>query len=95
MNQKEHPSFKFLREWVMLYGHKEVPDNIAVQDFVICESKETIKALRAELIAIKNGNFEQASLESFLGRSRLAKFNSFQAWAEIMLLWLAEHEKHA
>ncbi len=83
------PIFRSLMNWVDAYGRSGVPDQRAVEDFLLCESAEAIRSLQAELIAITRGRYVAESLATLLGANRREKHGSWEAWAKLMLQWLS------
>ena len=84
---------KNIRNWKMYYAKPGYPDIRAMQDFVECETDETIKAMMAELNGIKNMNFDNHVLQTLLGQNRIAKHKSYPEWAGLMLIAIAEYRK--
>ena len=82
-----------LRNWKMYYAKPGYPDIRSMQDFVECETDETLKALMAELNGIKNMNFSDEALRTLLGQNRIVKHKSYAEWAGLMLIAIAEYRR--
>ena len=82
-----------LRNWKMYYAKPGYPDIRSMQDFIECETDETLKGLMAELNGIKNMNFSNESLRALLGQSRIARHKSYSEWAGLMLIAIAEYRR--
>ena len=63
-------------------------DQKAVGVFKSFESQERLRRLQSELIAIKNGHASDKACEVAVGKKRLAKYQKYEDWAALMLLWL-------
>lgn len=85
-NKVAYPKVKY---WVDGYGSAGAEDKKAVELFVTCEATEAVASLRAELISMSRGNFDQTTLDLLIGQNRRLKHGTFDAWARMMLLWLA------
>lgn len=87
--EKQSPYYKNLMYWLDNYGKSGAPDDRAVHDFMICEATEAINSLRAELVAIAEGAYNEANFDQLVGPKRKMKHGSYDAWAKLMLLWMA------
>ena len=48
-----------IKYWMSYYAKDGYPDKRSMEDFVVVESNETLRALQAELNCIKNGYHDQ------------------------------------
>jgi hypothetical protein len=62
----------------------------ALQVFKDFESKERLMRLQRDLIAVKDNKVSEAICDQVIGKSRIAKFQSYSNWAKIMLLRMNE-----
>lgn len=83
--------FPHLKQFMTIYGAPGVEDQRAVHTFMDCETTESITMLRNEVRAIASGNFHSQSLDLIVGRGRMTKYGSYDNWAKLMLLWMANH----
>ena len=86
---RPNPSYMKVRQWCEAYGRSDVPDNRGCRDFIDCESSEQVRSLQAELLAMAEGRYDEAILDQLVGVRRKVKHGSYQAWAKLMLQWLA------
>lgn len=91
-NEKPTPIFKNIKLWLDGYAASGAGDQRALQDYMICESKEAIDSFRAELMAISKGNFKPEIMDKLLGKKRLVNFPTYDEWAKKMILWMAEYK---
>lgn len=89
MEVRQKPIFTKIKYWVDSYGNSGAEDKRALQDFVECEATESVNSLRSELIGLSNGLFDETNLNMLIGSGRKDRHGSYNAWAKIMLLWLA------
>lgn len=75
--------------WVRDYGSGGISDQRAVQDFMECETAESVRALQSELVAISSGRYSQDQLDKTVGMKRREKHNTYDQWAKAMLLWIS------
>lgn len=87
------PFFKELRFWSHHYAHPELSDDRAISEFMESEPRERVTSLRGEVMAIKNGNYDEKVLEEVIGKNRLARHGSWEHWATLMLLWMNKHRE--
>ncbi len=90
--EKPTPIFRMIKLWLDGYAASGAGDQRALQDFIICESKEALDSFRAELIAISRGNFKPEIMDKFLGKKRLVHFPTYDEWAKKMILWMSEYK---
>jgi len=76
------------------YGRPGYPDQRAVQDFVECENRESVRSFQNALNAVVSGGFNPESLAVVLGKDRLARHGSWEEWARLMMIWLKEATRH-
>lgn len=88
----ETPIYKRTAYWVDNYGKSGIPDERAVQTFMDCETFEEVNSLRNELIAIADGKFKDEIMTIVLGNNRKVKYGSYDSWAKLMLLWMANYK---
>lgn len=79
--------------FVKTYGSAGITDQKAVQDFVDCETNESIVSLRNELVGLSQGNYTDENMLKLLGANRKVLFSSYHEWAKIMLQWIAAYHK--
>ena len=84
--------FPKLKQWVEQYAPPGVEDMRAVLVFMDCENREVQEALRNELRAVASGQYRTDILDKSVGHGRCLKHGSFEAWAKLMLLWMASHK---
>jgi len=85
------PVYNRIKYWVENYAITSSDDKRAVEDFIECETREIVSAFRAELIQIVSGNFSPETLQVLIGGGRSLKYGSFDEWAKMMLLWIANY----
>ena len=83
------PPYIKVKFWVDNYGRGDLPDDRAVHVYMECETKEEVRSLQAELIAMAEGRYEDKTLDNLIGYKRRVKFESYQAWAKLMMQWIA------
>ena len=86
------PTYPKLREWARNYGRPDVSDQRGVQDFIDCETTETIKSLQSELVSLAEGNFDEKLMDDILGARRRIKYTNYTDWARLMLQWIAGYK---
>jgi hypothetical protein len=84
--------YKQINYWVKNYGSGGTGDQRAVQDFMECETTEAVKSLKNELIGLIQGEPDDDMLDHTIGINRKVKYNSYEEWAKLMLLWIAEYK---
>jgi hypothetical protein len=84
--------FPHLKQFVSVYAPPGVDDQRAIQTFMDCETTESIGTLRNEIRAIASGNFHGPSLDLVLGKGRFSKHGSYDNWAKLALLWMANYK---
>ena len=89
-NALEIPIYNKVRQWCQDYGRPDVSDQHGAKDFIECETKESIRSLQVELIAMADGRFDEKRLDNILGARRRVKYGSYVEWAKMMLRWLGE-----
>ena len=95
-DKKENiPTYKNLRYFSKQYGRKEVLDQRAAQDFVEVEPDYIVKSLKAELLGILHGKYNDKTMDALVGLPRKVRHGSYEEWARLMLLWMAEYHKKA
>ena len=83
---------KNLNHWIRDYSVAGVPDQRSIENFIECESAESVSSLCNELRAVASGNFEDSELDQTLGMNRKFRHGSYQDWAKMMLLWSANYK---
>ena len=79
-----------INDWEKNYGRScEGNDQKAVKLFREYESKEKFRRFQFELQLIKDGKVRENVLDDVLGRKRMQKFQGYDGWAKLVLLWLA------
>ena len=61
--KKNFPPYTKVRAWVQQYGRSDVPDQKGAQDFVECETRETVQSLQLELKQIADGKFDERIMD--------------------------------
>lgn len=89
----DSPIYKSLMNFIRIYGSAGVSDQRAVQDFMECETSETVRSLQSELSAIMSGKFSIEVFDKTVGVKRRLMHNSYQEWARSMLLWIASYKR--
>lgn len=88
----DFPSYKQLRYFIDTYGKSGIPDQRAVQDFMDCETAESVNSLRGELIGMTNQKYKEEIMDVLLTQKRKALFESYDNWARLMLQWIAGYK---
>ena len=70
-----------------------MPDQKAVEVFMECETHEVVSGLRAELYGVSQGNFRPDFMDANVGKARSLRHGNYQAWARLMLLWMAGYKR--
>lgn len=83
------PILKNVKLWADNYGKAGTGDQRAATDFMICEQVDAVNSLRSELVAIKNGQIPDETLDVLVGKPRKIRHETYQEWARLMLLWMA------
>lgn len=86
------PLYQKLSYWVAQYGAADAPDQRAVHDFIECETSEAVRSLQSELIQVVQGNFKVETMDQLLGMKRRVLHGSYDAWAKLMLQWIAGYK---
>ncbi len=68
-------------------------DQKAVVAFATYESHEKVRRLQNELSWVKDGKVSGSACDRIIGKKRKGKFESYEHWAKLMLLWLATRQK--
>lgn len=84
-----YPKIKY---WLEHYALNS-PDNRAVGDFIECESNEVFSSFRNEIIGISRGSYQPDTLDQLLGRTRAMRYESYDEWAKMVLIWIADYRK--
>ena len=84
--------FPHLKHFISIYSPPGVEDQRAVHTFMDCETTESINTLRNEIRSIASGNFHTQSLDTLVGKGRMSKYGSYDNWAKLMLLWMANYK---
>ena len=92
MEFKQTAAFPRIKAWCDIYGKSEADDKRAVEDFMTCEANEAIVSLRAELVAASRGTFDDRTFDAIVGQKRRIRHGSYDAWAKMMLLWMANYK---
>lgn len=90
---KPKSGYARLRAWLTEYGKSGMTDKEAVSSFVEIENPENVNGLRAELLAVSKGQFEEKAFDILVGRGRKVKHGSYQQWGKLMLQWMASPKK--
>lgn len=74
-----------------MYGRSfEGNDRKGVHTFKMYESQERLRRLQNELQLVKGGRVTAQVCDMIIGKKRIARFESYEHWAELMLHWVAE-----
>jgi|GEM_PF-1073949 len=85
--------FPNIKQFMTLYAAGSGDDQRAAQTFMDCEASEAISSLRNELRAISSGNYNLDSLNQVVGKGRIGKHGSYEAWAKAILQWMASYRQ--
>lgn len=85
------PYYDQVDYWAKHYGTGESDDLRSVHSFMDCETEEKIRSLRGQIYSISCGRYHQRSLDNQIGPARRLRHGSFEAWAKLMLQWMAGH----
>ena len=88
----EFPLYSKINYWVQNYGLSGIPDQKAVENFIECETAESVSSLRFELEQMAQGKFNQQNMDHLVGVKRRLKHESYDAWAKLMLLWIVGYK---
>ena len=88
----DFPNYKQVRYFIDTYGKAGIPDQRAVQDFMDCETGESVNSLRGELIGMTNQKFKEEILDTAVGAKRKILYESYDNWARLMLQWIASYK---
>lgn len=86
------PTYQRVHYWVQNYGQSGIEDKQAVENFIECETRESVKLLQQELILLAEGKFKEEILDKLVGKKRAVKYVSYVEWAKLMLLWIAGYK---
>ncbi len=86
------PFYKQVDFWIKNYGGAGMTDQEAVATFMECETKEMVVMLQGELRSISAGKYDQDIFDKVVGVKRRAKHSSYDEWARLMLLWIANYK---
>ena len=92
MEFKQTAAYPRIKAWCDVYGKSDADDKRAVEDFMTCEANEAVASLRAELVAVTRGIFDDRTFDAIVGQKRRLKYGTYDAWAKIMLLWMANYK---
>ena len=81
--------------YVENYGHPEVDEQRAVENFIICESAEALPALIAQLSSVAKGGSTEEVMDQVAGKRRKVKYGSYENWAKLVLLWINQVKNQA
>lgn len=91
---ESNPTIKFipsLEYYFRMYASgMEGNDEKACRVFKEFEPKEKVRRLQNELSWIKNSQVSLEVLERIVGKKRFLKYETYESWAAIMLLWLSK-----
>ena len=93
MPQSIRSSFPRTRYWLNEYTQGGAEDRRAVDQFIECETRETIQAFQLELQALLQVDQPDDQLDRIIGTKRRVKHGSYANWAALMLQWLIS-ERH-
>jgi hypothetical protein len=85
--------FPRIKEFISVYAYGVGDDQRSAQTYCDCESDEAIDTLRKELSAVSGGNFNSDIFDLLVGKNRVAKHGSYENWAKVCLLWIAQYNK--
>lgn len=80
-----------IRDFILTYANKfDSNDQKAVKVYKMYESAEKTRRLQGELMALKNGRIAKHVCDNAIGRTRPARHQSYEHWAELMLIWISQ-----
>jgi len=88
-------NYKEIAYWKQSYGRAGLPDKKAVAVFLDCESDERVNSFKAQLHSISKGGHDEKHLLPLLGADRKVRHGTFERWAQLMLIWVAEVKNRA
>ena len=68
-------------------------DQRAVRIFRDYESHEKLRRLQMELQLVKDGKVSGRVCDRLIGKKRKGRYNSYERWGQLMLLWLTSKKK--
>jgi hypothetical protein len=71
----------------------EGSDQKAAGVFKDFESQEKLRRFQNELSWVKDGKVSGAACDRVIGKKRKSKYDGYEKWAQLMLLWLAQSRK--
>ncbi len=88
------PTLNTVKEYMRVYGSTmDGNDQKAVKAFCQYETHEKLRRLQTELQSIKNGGVLESTCNQIIGKRRQAKYNGYEAWASLMLMWIVSKKK--
>ncbi|HQH26965.1 MAG TPA: hypothetical protein PLP17_06175 [Oligoflexia bacterium] len=79
-----------IRDYMRTYGASlEGNDLKAVKVFRDYESHERLRRLQGELILVKNDKVPEETCDAIIGKKRRSKYQTYAAWASLMLQWIS------
>lgn len=81
-----------IKSWVDEYGNAGQEDKRAIEEFIMIEAAEAVNLLRGELMQMAKGNYSQDNLDKIVGIKRRVKHGSYDEWAKLMLIWMANYK---
>ena len=86
------PVYKQITYWAQQYGNSGSPDQRAVETYMDCETREAVSTLQNELRGLTVSGAMPEVLDKTIGAKRRMKHGSYQEWAKMMLLWMANYK---
>ncbi len=93
-SNKKVSSLPSLEHMIKAYAnHNDGNDQKAIDTFNMFETTEKMSRLKNELLWIRDGIVTEQTLERVLGLPRKIKFESYENWAKIMMIWISQLKK--
>jgi len=88
----KHSGYKQLRYFIKQYAPPGVSDQRAAQSFVDVEPDYLLKSLKSELYGVSKGKYDEESMGKIVGIPRKLRHGSYDEWARLILVWMAEYK---
>ena len=82
------PTIKYYRD--MYAPASDANDQKGVAAFKMFESMEKVRRLQRELEYVKGGKVSNTVLDKTLGKQRMSRYQDYENWARLMLLWITQ-----
>lgn len=88
---KHLPAIKYLRSTYA--PNTDSNDQKAVSTFRMFETREKLQRLRNELQLVKESKVAPEICDLIIGKPRMGRYGSYEGWAKLMLLWIAQAKR--